>query len=719
MDKKDVDNNKNDEKRISKNKIELSNINKTEKNSDFPLLTKQKSMKILNSKTSKTKVVDYKESEKNALKFNIQKTLNKSLYYQTEKTVNFNNTFQNNQMNMKYAPFNNNEQKQTSFIFKAKSIDKNINKYPSENSNKYLVKEENKEYTDPLTVKQEHIPSNLRGTKYYMNYLYNIHDKDLKVKDNFKVDHWEDEILKNKQNIIKIKPLPKRLEAFYVFNNKNLKLKKYKYIHYNNDEKENENENDLSYLTINLKYLPLNVLALISKRLRDYGKFAMKKEKEINQGALSFKPDSNYLSTTAANIQQSNYYKTRSGRTTTLKIRNKGSLMMSSSFCDNNQIQSEIRSKKMVFEKIYNKIDKFNYLTLSYYFLKEKDLYLKFLDSKKKEEILNSIKEKKRKKYNRLNVKKEVEKIQIFDLKTNSNRYVQWSGEDVLYHCDIDNVKNKWDNLINSLEDFNIIIWNEKTYLKNIQKVRKAFYELVTNDYFDYIILSIVIINSVFLAIDGNFIKPEILNKLNLSNYIFNGIFIFEYILKFIGLTPLVYFSDAFTYLDTIIICFAIVDMVSPTNNDTDVVGAKKNISSQLSFLRVFRIFRVVRLAKLLKRLKKMRFIIVCIQKALSSISYIVIILIMFILIFELLGMSLLNGNYHYQSFLEGFYTTYQILTLENWDLIFIQMWPLNHLSIFYFVIWIFLGNYILFNLFISILLQSLDEKGRRKMKKI
>ena len=238
---------------------------------------------------------------------------------------------------------------------------------------------------------------------------------------------------------------------------------------------------------------------------------------------------------------------------------------------------------------------------------------------------------------------------------------------------------------------------------------------MVTNDYFDYIILSIVIINSVFLAIDGNFIKPEILNKLNLSNYIFNGIFIFEYILKFIGLTPLAFFSDAFTYLDTIIICFAIVDMVSPTNNDTDVVGAKKNISSQLSFLRVFRIFRVVRLAKLLKRLKKMRFIIVCIQKALSSISYIVIILIMFILIFELLGMSLLNGNYHYQSFLEGFYTTYQILTLENWDLIFVQMWPLNHLSIFYFVIWIFLGNYILFNLFISILLHSFAENEKRK----
>ena len=70
-----------------------------------------------------------------------------------------------------------------------------------------------------------------------MNYLYNIHDKDLKVKDNFTVHHWEDEILGKRKRFIKTKPLPERVEASFVFNNKKLKLKKYKYIHYNNDKK--------------------------------------------------------------------------------------------------------------------------------------------------------------------------------------------------------------------------------------------------------------------------------------------------------------------------------------------------------------------------------------------------------------------------------------------------------------------------------------------------
>ena len=105
-----------------------------------------------------------------------------------------------------------------------------------------------------------------------------------------------------------------------------------------------------------------------------------------------------------------------------------------------------------------------------------------------------------------------------------------------------------------------------------------------------------------------------------------------------------------------------------------------------------------------------MKFIIVSIKKALANVSYIICILIMFILIFQLLGMSLLSGNPHYQSFFIGFYTTYQILTLENWNSLLYEIWPMNYLCFFYFVAWIFIGNYVIFNLFISILLQSFDE---------
>ena len=588
------------------------------------------------------------------------------------------------------------------YIFKAKSIEKNIDKYPKENSNTFLVKEENKPYTDPLTIQQEAIPDNLRGKKYYMNYLYNISDKDLKVKDTFKVDHWANEILGKKEKFIYKKPLPESKEAFFVFNDKKLNLKKYKYLQHKDFE---YSDNECAFLTHKLKYLPSSVLETMPKRLRNFGKYVDGKEKEIKIGTLGTKPNSmNIINANKSQVISTN---TRSGKTFSTSIKNKSTLLMSSAFTNYHKTQEEIKYIKSLHEKVYKKIDEFNYNTLANYFCDEENLYSKFIEDKKKEEKLKELETINNEKQNKLIVKDEITSIKIYDLKTNSRRYVQWSGPDVLSNKDEDNNRERWNGMIKSLEDFDVIIWNENPALQRMQIVRYAFYLLAINEYFDYIILAVVLINSVFMALDGNLFRAEVVNQLNIANYVFNAIFFLEYIVKFIGLSPLVYYSDPFTYLDSVIIAFAVLDMATPSNSDDEQVGSKKSVSSQLSFLRVFRIFRVIRLTKILRRLKSMRLIIVSMKKALLSVSYIVVILVMFILIFELLGMSLLNGNIHYQQFGEGFFTTYQILTLENWDGLLYEIWPMNNLCFFYFMAWIFLGNYIIFNLFTSVLLQS------------
>ena len=636
----------------------------------------------------------------------VSKNMNFNIKTLKSEAVNLEELSQNNlhlDSNGNENQIANKKKKNDFYIFKAKSIEKNVDKYPTENSNDLYVKEQNKPYTDPLTVKQESIPDNLRGKKYYMNYLYNISDKDLKVKDTFKVDHWVNEILGKKEQYIRKKPLPESTEAFFVFNDKNLNLKKYKYSHHQDYE---FTEKECAYLTHNLKYLPRSVLETMPLRLRNYGKFAV--GKEIKIGTLGNEPNSmNIVNLNKSQVLSTN---SRSGKTFSTNIKNKSSLLMSSAFTNHNKIQEEVKYKKALHEKVYKKMEEFNYNTLANYFTEEENLFSKFIDEKRKEAKMKEVEEENNEKENRLIVKDEIISIQIYDLKTNSNRYVQWSGPDVLSNTDEFENRKRWNKIIDALEDFNMIIWHANPAVQRMQKLRYAFYVMATNDIFDYVVLSIVIINSVFMALDGNLIKPEILNGLNISNYVFNSIFFLEYVVKFIGLSPLTYYSDAFTYLDSVIIAFAILDMATPSNTDDEQVGSKKSVSSQLSFLRVFRIFRVIRLTKILRRLKSMRLIIVSMKKALASVSYIVCILVMFILIFELLGMSLLSGNIHYQDFGEGIYTTYQILTLENWDGLLYELWPMNNLCFFYFVVWIFLGNYIIFNLFTSVLLQSFGQ---------
>ena len=443
-------------------------------------------------------------------------------------------------------------------------------------------------------------------------------------------------------------------------------------------------------------------------RLRNFGNFAV--GKEVKSKILGYKPNS--MNIVNMNKNQVISTNTRSGKTFSTNLKNKSTLITGSSFINQkkNNFHDEVKSKKILNDKVYKKINEFNYNTLASYFTEEEKLYSTFIEEEKKKEKLKQLEERNNEKENRLVVKEEILNIQIYDMKTNSRRYVQWSGADILCNKDEDENRKKWNKIINALEDFNMIIWHQNPAVQRMQKLRYAFYLVAINDYFDYIILAVVLINSVFMALEGNLFKAEVINQLNIANYVFNSIFFLEYIVKFIGLSPLVYYSDAFTYLDTIIIAFAILDMATPSNTDDEQVGSKKSVSSQLSFLRVFRIFRVIRLTKILRRLKSMKLIIVSMKKALASVSYIVCILVMFILIFELLGMSLLSGNIHYQQFGEGFFTTYQILTLENWDTLLYELWPMSYFCFFYFVVWIFLGNYIIFNLFTSVLLQSFGQ---------
>ena len=87
----------------------------------------------------------------------------------------------------------------------------------------------------------------------------------------------------------------------------------------------------------------------------------------------------------------------------------------------------KIKYKNGFYYKIYKKLVGLNYRTLSYYFNEDETLYFK-LHYDKRREIKEKEREKNKNKYSKIEVKGEVKQIAIYDLKTNSHRYVQWSG---------------------------------------------------------------------------------------------------------------------------------------------------------------------------------------------------------------------------------------------------------------------------------------------------
>jgi hypothetical protein len=121
--------------------------------------------------------------------------------------------------------------------------------------------------------------------------------------------------------------------------------------------------------------------------------------------------------------------------------------------------------------------------------------------------------------------------------------------------------------------------------------------------------------------------------------------------------------------------------------------------------------------------MKSMQQIIMVLVKSASSFIYITILMFIWIFIFALLGMSLYGGKLffiegaprmNFDSFTDSIGTTFQILTLENWQVVLFNLMRADennkYFVTIYLISWIFLGNFILLNLFLSVLIEAFLE---------
>jgi len=110
-----------------------------------------------------------------------------------------------------------------------------------------------------------------------------------------------------------------------------------------------------------------------------------------------------------------------------------------------------------------------------------------------------------------------------------------------------------------------------------------------------------------------------------------------------------------------------------------------------------------------------------------KSFIYITMLMFLFIFIYALLGMSLFGGKFNYDdgvprgnydTFPIAIITVFQVLTMENWQTVLFDSMRGEidkfMISVFY-ISWIFIGNFILLNLFLAILLDSFLEEDEEE----
>jgi|TARA_B110000285_G_scaffold225478_1_gene283782 hypothetical protein len=208
-------------------------------------------------------------------------------------------------------------------------------------------------------------------------------------------------------------------------------------------------------------------------------------------------------------------------------------------------------------------------------------------------------------------------------------------------------------------------------------------------------------------------------------NAVFTWIFIFEMASKILAIGINKYTGDRMNYLDGGVVSLSIFELVM----ESVLAGAEGGVNlSAFKTLRMLRTFRVFRIARLLKALKSMQVIIGVIARSYMSFFYIANLMFLFIIIFSLLGTQLFGGKFgddpetiprgNFDSFSIAFITVFQILTMENWQSVLFDSFKNGEKfgNSIYCIVWIFLGNFILLNLFLAILLDSFLEEDDEEM---
>uniref|UniRef100_A0A4W4FUA4 Sodium channel protein n=1 Tax=Electrophorus electricus TaxID=8005 RepID=A0A4W4FUA4_ELEEL len=282
---------------------------------------------------------------------------------------------------------------------------------------------------------------------------------------------------------------------------------------------------------------------------------------------------------------------------------------------------------------------------------------------------------------------------------------------------------------------------------------RKTCFIIVEHNYFETFIIFMILLSSGALAFEDVYIEQRRVIKIILeyADQVFTYIFVVEMLLKWVAYGFKVYFTNAWCWLD-----FLIVD-VSLISFTANILGY-----SDLGPIKSLRTLRALRPLRALSRFEGMRVVVNALVGAIPSIFNVMLVCLIFWLIFSIMGVNLFAGKFYYcinttseEVFLidevnnksdcltliqansdvrwmntkvnydnvgMGYLSLLQVSTFKGWmDIMYaavdsraIEEQPLYETNLYmylYFVIFIIFGSFFTLNLFIGVIIDNFNQQ--------
>ncbi|XP_021341539.1 sodium channel protein para-like isoform X8 [Mizuhopecten yessoensis] len=281
--------------------------------------------------------------------------------------------------------------------------------------------------------------------------------------------------------------------------------------------------------------------------------------------------------------------------------------------------------------------------------------------------------------------------------------------------------------------------------------IRCKAFAMVEHNYFETFIIIMILASSLALAIEDIYLpeRPILKAILYYMDKVFTTIFILEMFVKWLAFGYKKYFTDAWCWLDFVIVLISLVMLVAEFMG-TGEVGAFK----------AMRTLRALRPLRAISRWEGMRVVVNALIKAIPSIFNVLLVCLVFWLIFGIVGVQFFSGKFHkcidsegikvlpsvipnmticnstegfkwinarvnFDNVLNAYLALFQVATYKGWTVIMddaiditqLNGQPLRENSILYylyFVFFIIFGSFFTLNLFIGVIIDNFNQQKKK-----
>lgn len=224
---------------------------------------------------------------------------------------------------------------------------------------------------------------------------------------------------------------------------------------------------------------------------------------------------------------------------------------------------------------------------------------------------------------------------------------------------------------------------------------------LVSSTWFEYFIIAVIIVNGIILGLEtSDAIDRRYGAWLRMGNEAALWVFIVEAALKLLAQWPRSwrYFRDGWNIFDFLVIVFALVPATG-------------------QFAMIARLARLLRVVRLISAIRDLRLIVAALVRAIPSVGHVIMLMSIVVYIYAIMGYHLFHeldparwGNLGLSVL-----TLFNIITLDNWTNVMNTAMRHYPWAWMYFVSFVVVGTFVVINMFIAIIINSLDDAKRER----